>query len=140
MHAAPRWFTPVAVAALLWNLLGCVAFIADLRLTPDDIAHLSAAQQVLYQARAGWAIAATGIAVIGGALGSLGLLMRRRWASGLLIASLLGVLVQDIGLWMVLESVRAAGSVSLLLQGMVLLVAMALVPLAGFARARGWTA
>lgn len=138
MHAAPRWFTPVAVAALLWNLLGCVAFIGDLRLTPDDIARLPEAQQALYHARAGWAVAATGIAVIGGALGSLGLLMRRRWASGLLIASLLGVLVQDIGLLMVLESVRAAGSLVLLLQGIVLLVAIALVLLAGVAKARSW--
>ena len=30
MNAAPKWFVPVAILAVLWNLLGCVAFAGDL--------------------------------------------------------------------------------------------------------------
>ena len=40
MNAAPKWFVPVAILAVLWNLLGCVAFAGDLMLTADDVARL----------------------------------------------------------------------------------------------------
>ena len=70
----------VAIVALLWNLLGCLAFFSDLRLSPDDLARLPEAQQALYAARPGWAVAATAVAVFGGVLGSIGLLLRRKWA------------------------------------------------------------
>lgn len=132
------WFYVVAVLALLWNLLGCMAFVADLRLTPEDIAKLPEAQQVLYRARPVWAIAATGVAVIGGALGCLALILRKRWATGLLVASLLGVLAQDFGLFVLMDGVHIAGMVAVVLQTIVLLVAIALVALARSATARGW--
>ena len=138
MRQPPPWFTVLAVAALLWNLLGCTAFLADLRLTPDDLARLPEAEQALYRARPVWALLATGVAVIGGTLGSLGLVLRRRWATGLLIASLLGVLAQDVALATLLDDLKAAGGLAPLVQGAVLLVAVGLVPLAGVAGARGW--
>ena len=59
----PAWLKVVAVVALLWNLLGCIAFFFDLRLSPEDLAKLPEAQQALYAARPGWAVAATAIAV-----------------------------------------------------------------------------
>lgn len=58
----PTWFKVIAVLALLWNLLGCFAFFSDLRISPEDLAKLPEAQQALYAARAGWAVAATAIA------------------------------------------------------------------------------
>lgn len=139
MNKPVAWFKVVAVAALLWNLAGCAAFVAELLLTPADIAKLPEAQQALYHARPPWVLGATGIAVVGGALGSLGLVLRRRWATGLLIASLLGVLAQDFALFVVLDSLKAFNGMAPLLQGTVLLVAVGLVPLAALAGARGWT-
>ena len=131
------WFKAVAIIALLWNLLGCAAFFADLRLTPDDLAKLSAAQQAMYAARPMWSIAATGIAVLGGALGCLGLLLGKRWCYPLLGVSLLGVIVQDISMFA--EGGAAQfGSTAVVLQGLVLLIAIGLVLLARRASARGW--
>ncbi len=138
MAATPRWFTVAAVVALLWNLLGCVAFASDLALTPDDIARLPAAQQALYAARAPWAVVATGGAVIGGAIGALALLLRRRWSIVLLGASLAGIVLQDIGLFVLADGVRLAGPVATALQGVVLAVGVGLVLLARHANARGW--
>ena len=43
MNPAPRWYLPVAIVALAWNLLGCLAYLADVRLRPEDIAALPAA-------------------------------------------------------------------------------------------------
>lgn len=135
---APRWFKIVAVVALLWNLLGCFAFASDLLLTPEDVAKLPAGQQALYAARAGWAVAATAVAVIAGALGCLGLLLGRKWAFPVLLVSLVGILVQDYGLFVLADGAALAGPVAVVMQGIVLAVGVALVLLARKAMARGW--
>ncbi len=138
MSSLPKWFRPVVIVALLWNLMGCAAFVADLMLTPEDVAKLSAADQALYAARPGWSVIATGIAVVGGALGCLGLLIRKRWALPLLALSLIGVIVQDIALFGLTDLAAQPGSVALVLQGVVLLIAVGLVWLARTAARRGW--
>jgi hypothetical protein len=138
MNKAPGWYLPTAIVALLWNLMGCVAYLSDVRLTPEDIAKMSQEQQALYQSRPTWAIAATAIAVWGGAAGCLGLILRKRWAQPLLIASLLGVIVQDYGLFVLSGQAAEASPAVIILQGLVLLVAVALVMMARKAIARGW--
>lgn len=140
MNKAPKWYMPVAIVALLWNLIGCAAYLADVTLTPEDVAKMSAAQQALYDSRPAWAVAATAIAVWGGAAGCVGLILRRRWATPLLIASLAGVIVQDIGLFGMTDVVAQEGPKVLVLQGLVLLIAIGLVLLARKATARGWLA
>lgn len=138
MNASPTWFKAVSVLALLWNLLGCLAFAADLRLTPDDLAKLPEAQQALYAARPAWALAATATAVLGGALGCLGLLFGKRWAQALLWLSLLGIVAQDIGLFLLVDGARLAGPTAVVMQSLVLLVGIGLVALARRAAAKGW--
>jgi hypothetical protein len=140
MNKAPKWFLPVAGVALLWNLLGCAAYLSDVMLTPDDVAQMDAAQQALYAARPAWAVAASAIAVWGGAAGCVGLLLRRRWALPLLLASLGGVIVQNVGLFVLSDAAHLMPAVAYGLQGMVLLVAIGLVLLARRAIARGWLA
>jgi hypothetical protein len=140
MKTTPTWYLPITILALLWNLLGCAAYLHDVMLTPEDVARLSAAQQALYAARAPWAVAATAIAVWGGALGCLGLILRRRWAMPLLIASLAGLTIQDVGLFLLSGVPGRAGTVAMVLQGLVLLIAIGLVLLARKAAASGWIA
>lgn len=134
----PKWFKVVAVVALLWNLLGCLAFAMDLRLTPEDVAALPEAQQALYAARPGWAVVATGVAVIGGALGCLGLLLGRKWAFIVLLLSLAGIVVQDYGLFVLADGATMAGPAAVVMQGIVLAVGIGLVLLARKGIARGW--
>jgi hypothetical protein len=138
MNTAPKWFLPVAGVALLWNLVGCAAYLSDVMLTPDDVAKLDAAQQALYASRPAWAVAATAIAVWGGAAGCVGLLLRKRWALPLLLASLAGVIVQNLGLFVLSDAASLMPAVAYVLQGLVLLVAIGLVLLARRAIARGW--
>jgi hypothetical protein len=138
MNTAPKWFLPVAGVALLWNLVGCAAYLSDVMLTPDDMAKMDAAQQALYASRPAWAVAATAIAVWGGAAGCVGLLLRRRWALPLLLASLAGVIVQNLGLFVLSDAASLMPAVAYMLQGLVLLIAIGLVLLARRAIARGW--
>ena len=136
MNTAPKWFLPVAVIALLWNLLGCMAYLGDAMMTPEDIARLDAAQQALRAERPAWSVAATAVAVWAGAAGCLGLILRRRWATPLLIASLAAVIIQDYSLFVM----GSAGNdpVALGLQGLVLLIAIGLALLAHKASRLGW--
>ena len=138
MSSRPKWFMPVAVVALLWNAMGCMAYLADVRIGPEDVAKLSAAQQALYQTRPSWAVAATAFAVWFGALGSLGLVLRKRWAQPLLLVSLLGVVAQDLHFAGQLEAIRQSDSSALPLQGLVLLIAVLLWLLARRANREGW--
>jgi hypothetical protein len=138
MGKAPKWFTAAAVVALLWNLLGCAAFYADLRLTPEDVAKLGAAQQAMHASRPAWSVAATGIAVIAGALGCVGLILRKRWSFALLVLSLVGVVVQDISMFAMSRAGAAPDTTALVLQGVVFVVAVALVLLARKATKIAW--
>jgi hypothetical protein len=138
MGTPSKWYTPVTIIALIWNLIGCLAFLSDVLMTPETIAQLTAAQQELYASRTLWSTAATAVAVWGGAAGSLGLILRKSWAMPFLIASLIGLIVQDFGLFVLTNAAKLAGPVAFVLQGLVLLVAVGLVILARKAAARGW--
>lgn len=136
MNTVPKWFLPVSIVALLWNLLGCMAYLGDALMTADDVAKLDALQQTLRAERPAWSVAATAVAVWGGAAGSLGLILRRRWATPLLIVSLLAVIAQDISLFILGSA--AADPIAMTLQGLVLLIAIGLVLLARKASRTGW--
>ena len=138
MNTHPRWFRPVSVVALLWNLLGCVAYIADVTVSPERLSGMTAAQQALYAARPWWAVAATATAVWFGAAGCLGLILQRKWSAWLLLLSLAGVVVQDIWLFALSGAAAEAGGVAFIMQGLVLVISIGLVALARRALAQGW--
>ena len=138
MDTPPRWFTVVLVIALLWNLLGLFAVVSDLRLTEADIAARPAEEQALYKARPLWSVVASVVAVVGGTLGSLALLLRKRAALWLLIASLVGVVLKDIGIFLVAGAGRGVNPVAFILQGLVLAIAIGLIVLARHAGKHAW--
>lgn len=134
----PSWLKPVAVVALLWNLLGCVAYISDVTMSAEAVAQMTPAQQALYQSRPAWAVSATAIAVWGGALGSIGLFLRKRWAVPVFAASLAGIVMQDLALFVLTDAAVQGGAAVFVLQGLVYVIGMALLLLARRAAARGW--
>lgn len=139
MEKAPKWFVPVAVVALLWNLLGCFAYIVDVTITPEALVKMTAAQQAMHAARPAWSVAATAFAVWFGAAGCLGLLMKKRWATPLFAISLIGIVCQDISLYL-LSGSTPMNQAALVLQGLVLLVGVGLLLLARRATAMRWVA
>lgn len=138
MNTDPRWFRPVSVIALLWNLLGCAAYLADVTISPERLSGMTAAQQALYAARPWWAVAATATAVWFGAVGCLGLILRRRWSIWLLMLSLAGVMAQDLWLFVLSGAAAEAGAAVFIMQGLVLIISVALVALSRWALAQGW--
>lgn len=140
MNKAPKWFTVAAVLALAWNLIGCAAFAMDMATTPADVAKFTPAQQELYAARGTWVVIAYAVSVVFGALGSLALVLRQRWAVPAFVLSLLGVVVMGYGLFVVVDGLRLGGPATVITQGLVFTIGVALLLLSRRAVARGWLA
>ena len=58
-----RWIKPVLITALLWNILGILAFVMQLFLSPEMISKLPEEQQLAYNSQPLWATLAFAIAV-----------------------------------------------------------------------------
>jgi hypothetical protein len=140
MNKPPIWFFVVAVIALLWNAAGLMAVGADLRLSAADIAALSPDQQAMYAARPGWSVVGSVLAVGAGTLGCVLLLLRKRLAAAVFALSLVGVVVQDIGIFVVAGAGKGGDPVPFVLQGLVLVIAVGLLLLARRAQDRSWLA
>lgn len=90
----PIWFWVVSVIALLWNLMGLFAFYADMTISEEMLSTLTPEHQALYTNQPLWVKIAFGGAVILGVLGCIGLLMRKKWSTQLLLLSAACVLAQ----------------------------------------------
>lgn len=132
----PLWFWVVSAAMLLWNGLGAMAYVVDATMTVDALKALPEAERALRESRPAWATAAFAVAVFGGVIGCLLLLVRSRWASPVLVLSLLGVVVQMTHAFLVADSFEVYGPGGLVMPMMVLTLSLFLVWFAR--RARGW--
>lgn len=139
MTKPPKWFFAIAIVALLWNVAGLIAILADLSLSAADIAALPPDQQALYAARPGWSVVGSVFAVAGGTLGCLLLLLRKRLAAPMFSLSLIGIVLQDVGLFVV-AGVGKGDPVPFVLQGLVLVIGIGLLFLARHAQAKSWIA
>ena len=134
----PFWFWLVAVLALLWNLFGLLMFGQNLAMSPEAVAALPEAERQITLARPDWIFVPFGVATIGGVLGALALLLRKRLADALLMLSLLGIVVM-FGAMYAITPVWALTGVSGAVFPLVLAaVALLLWLFAGKASARGW--
>jgi hypothetical protein len=134
----PTWFWGVSVLALLWNLIGVAAFAMQMMMTQESIAALPAEQQTVYRETPVWANVAFAVAVFGGVLGCLGLLMRKRWATALLIASLIGVLVQHVYPFLLANVMAIMGPTVALFPMILILLGLAQIWFSRKAAASGW--
>jgi len=135
----PTWFIFVAAVLLVWNLLGVMAYIVQVTMGPEAIAALPVVQRQLHENTPEWVTAAYAIAVNGGALGCLLLLLRRNLAGIFLKASLIGVLVQMTYAFFISNSFEVFGPGGMVMPIMVIVIAIYLVMLAGKAKTNRWT-
>ncbi|MFB3088282.1 MAG: hypothetical protein ACE10E_08230 [Acidiferrobacterales bacterium] len=85
-------FWTIAAVALIWNVMGVMNYLGQMN--AEVLAAMPEANRAIIESRPEWATGAFAIAVFGGTLGCLLLLLRKSAAYYLFIGSLLGVIVQ----------------------------------------------
>ncbi len=84
-------FWIISVVTLIFNVMGVINYFAQMN--ADSLASFPESYRPIIEGRPAWATAAFAIAVFGGSLGCLLLLLKKSAAFYVLIASLLGVIV-----------------------------------------------
>ena len=134
----PTWFWIVAVVALLWNLMGLMMFFVQMTMSAEALSELPEDQQELFKTMPMWVNIAFGAAVVGGTLGSIGLVMRKRWAFPVFIISLLGVLAQQTYFYFLSDTVKIMGIGNMVPTMLVLVVAILLAIFSKKWISKGW--
>lgn len=140
MQAAKRpvWFQVVSVLAVLWNLFGLWSFYYHVTATTDVIATWPEVQRQIEAVTPRWIFVPFAIATIGGTLGSLGLLLGRRWAVPALLLSLLAIIVQFGAYYLLTPTWSLTGMGGAMLPICIGLIGLGLWLLGRKAAARGW--
>ena len=127
-------FWLIGAFMLIWNVLGCLNFFVQMN--PEMLASYRESERAIIEGRPVWATGAFAIAVFGGAIGCLLLLLRQSTAYYLFITSLLGVIVtmiHTLGAGIVFGLGEILGVVL-----MPLVVAVFLIWYAKLAERKGW--
>ncbi len=90
----PGWFWAIAIIALLWNLMGVGTFVMHVSMSEEALRAFPQAEQDLYNSFPAWTIIAWAIAVFAGAIGAIGLLIKKSWANFPFIISLIALVPQ----------------------------------------------
>ena len=87
-------FWIIGIVALIWNLMGVFAYLQQAYMSAEDFAALPIEQQALYENVPAWVTGAFAIAVFGGTLACILLLMKKKLATMIFLVSLIGIIVQ----------------------------------------------
>ncbi len=84
-------FWLLASVALIWNLLGAINFV--MQMDAEMLVNYRESERMIIENRPLWATLGFAVAVFGGALASLLLLLKKSMALYLFVASFIGVLI-----------------------------------------------
>ncbi|WP_347716555.1 hypothetical protein [Sphingomonas sp.] len=135
VRPAPSWFTAAAVAAILFELFGCIAYVMQVT---QDRSQLPLDERMMWNYTPWWMVAAYAVAVWVGLAGAVGLILRRRWSIPALGLSLLAVIVQFGGIYAVPRLRQVTPPSALLVPLGIIAAAAAIYALAHHANHRGW--
>ncbi|WAC02390.1 hypothetical protein N7U66_01305 [Lacinutrix neustonica] len=127
----PMWFWIVSVVALVWNILGIGAFFAQISMTSEIMANLPQEQQDIYANLPSWYTFVFAIAVFAGTLGSMALLLKKKWAYLILLIGAIAVVIQ---MSYIVFGLNKAD----VMTPIIIIVAFALVYFSKYATKKGW--
>ncbi len=123
------------VQFIKYGFVGVAAFVGQMTM---DVTTLSAAEQVFYESTPAWATVAFAVAVFGGVLGCVGLLLRKGWAFAMFVACLLGIVVQDGHSLFIGDGIEVFGPAGFILPLFTFGIAAARAGFARYSEQQGW--
>ncbi len=134
----PVWFWVISIIALLWYLMDMSAFFMRVFMTEDVIEAKPEGQQHLYREMPLWVNVVFAGEVFGGALGCVGLLLRKKWALPLFVVSILGVLSQTFHVYFLSDAISTMGTPAVVMPLLAILIGIGMIVLAISAIPKGW--
>jgi len=118
--------------------MGVAAYLAQALVTPEVLAAMPEAERTLIENTPAYVTAAFALAVWGGALGTLFLLIRKSWAVVTLLVSLVGIVVQLFWNLFIGKTLEVYGPGQAIMPVMVFIIGFLLLGLAKKASAKQW--
>ncbi len=118
--------------------MGIIAYLGQAYMTDADLAALSENEQALYANVPAWVTAAFAIAVFGGTLASIALLLRKKIAKTLFIISIIGILVQMSYNLFMSDVMKVYGPGGMIMPIMVLVIGVYLLMFSNKSITRNW--
>ncbi|MEM8697404.1 MAG: hypothetical protein AAGE05_15390 [Pseudomonadota bacterium] len=135
----PGSFWAISILLLIWNGLGVFAYLTQITATEERLAEIySAGELALVQSQPFWVLSAFAIAVFGGVLGALSLLMRKSWSRAIFAISLIAAAVQHFWFFVLSDGPSQMSMAQLIMPIIIVPVCIFAVWYAGNGIRRGW--
>lgn len=134
----PKWYLPIVIVALLWNLLGCLFLAIELFAQDAAIASMTEPQQEWVRSTPGWIYVIYAIGVTTGVAGSIGLLARKTATTTLFAISLVAVVLLQGYTMGIAGGLAVMGPSGLIMPAVVVVIAALLFGLSRFGKKAGW--
>ncbi|MGB1042265.1 MAG: hypothetical protein ACPGU6_02640 [Tenacibaculum sp.] len=131
-------FWVIGIMALIWNAMGVMAYISQAYMTDDMKAALPEAERALYENVPSWVTAAFAIAVFGGVLGAILLLMKKKLAKVVFLISLIGIVAQMSYNFFMSKAAEVYGPGGMVMPIMVIIIGVFLLQYAKKSETNGW--
>jgi len=135
---SPSWFMVVVIILLIWDLLGIMSFVMQTMMKDQMMAAMSDEEREIFLNTPFWHTIVYFVAVVSATLGSIGLIMKRKWAKPLFIISLISVIVQMSFSLFVLGYLELKGFNAAIFPIILVIIGAYQVVLADKATKKGW--
>lgn len=133
----PWHFWLVGILALLWNAMGAYDYLMTETRNEGYMSRFTPEQLEYFYNFPAWVVAFWAIAVWGGVLGAIFLLLRKRYAVGTFLVSFLAMVVTMIQNYVLSEGLEVTGGTGLVFSVVIFVVALFLYLYARAMRSKG---
>jgi hypothetical protein len=134
----PVWFWIASVIALLWNGMGVNMYLQQAYDTESFKAMYTAEQLEMAYNTPSWVTAGFALAVFTGLLGSVGLLLRKKWAKSLFLLSLVGAVSSNVYHLFMSEAIELYGAEAIVMPTVVIVIGIFLIWFSKKGIAKNW--
>lgn len=131
-------FWVISIIGLIWNAMGANQYIQQTYQTDAFKAMYTEEQLTMIQNSPSWAVGAFAIAVFGGLLGCIFLLLKKKLAKTLFLISLIGIIVQMIYNLFMTSALEVYGPGGIIMPIMILVIGVFLLWFSKNTIAKGW--
>lgn len=132
------WFLVVAIVLTLWDLMGVISFFQHITISDEALQAMPQNERELYGSYPMWTTVAFAVAVFGGFLGSILLLLKKKLAKPVFIVSLIAVIVQMFHSLFIARAMDVYGPGATIMPIMVIAIGIFQIWLANFGIKKGW--